>query len=67
MARTNIDLDEAKVRAVMRRYGLSTKTEAVDIALTYLSGQPLTIDEALGRHGARDIDDVPAEDPVPHA
>ena len=64
MSRTNIDLDDAKLDVVMRRYGLRTKTEAVDLALSHLAGVPLTIDEALAMHGARSIGDLPAEDAV---
>lgn len=42
MGRTNIELDEDLVREVMRRFGLSTKREAVDLALRRLVGPPLT-------------------------
>lgn len=41
MARTNIDLDDELVAEVMRRYGLRTKREAVDLALRRLVGVPL--------------------------
>lgn len=51
MARTNIDIDEELVREVMRRYGLSTKKEAVDLALRRLVGVPLTKDFLLGLKG----------------
>jgi Arc/MetJ family transcription regulator len=61
MARTNIDLDWDKVDVVMRRYGLRTRTQAVDLALSHLAGRPLTIDEALGMHGRLRFDDVPAD------
>ena len=46
MSRTNIEIDDAKLAIVMRRYGIHTKTEAVDLALGHLAGQPMTIDEA---------------------
>lgn len=49
---------------VMRRYGLRTKTEAVDLALRHLAGRPMTTEEALAMHGARAISGVPA-DPSP--
>jgi Arc/MetJ family transcription regulator len=52
MARTNIDLDEDLVRQVMRRYGLKTKREAVDLALRQLVGEPLSIEEALAMEGS---------------
>lgn len=37
MARTNIDIDDEACRAVMRRWGLRTKREAVNFALRELS------------------------------
>jgi Arc/MetJ family transcription regulator len=64
VSRTNIDIDDAKLDVVMRRYGLRTKTEAVDLALAHLAGIPLTLDEALARHGAGAIRSLPDEDPV---
>ena len=51
MARTNIDLDEQLVAEVMRRYGVSTKKEAVDLALRRLVGVPLTREFLLGLEG----------------
>jgi Arc/MetJ family transcription regulator len=42
MARTNIDLNDELVSAVMARYGLRTKKAAVDLALRRLVGLPLT-------------------------
>jgi Arc/MetJ family transcription regulator len=36
-----------------------TKTEAVDLALRHLAGQPMTRDEALAMRGARAIDEIP--------
>ncbi len=59
--RTNIELDDESLRIVMERYGLSTKTEAVDLALRHLAGQPMTRDEALAMEGAHAIDDLPAD------
>lgn len=56
--RTNIELDEESLRTVMDRYGVHTKTEAVDLALRHLAGQPMTRDEALAMRGARAIADV---------
>jgi Arc/MetJ family transcription regulator len=52
MARTNIDIDEDLVREVMRRFDLSTKREAVDLALRRLVGVPLTKDFLLGLRGS---------------
>lgn len=61
MTRTNIDIDDEKLAQVMRRYGVHTKTEAVDLALRHLAGRPLTIDEALAMRGANAIDALPAD------
>ena len=61
MSRTNIDIDDEHLGLVMRRYGVHTKTEAVDLALRHLAGQPLTIAEALDMRGARAIVELPAD------
>jgi Arc/MetJ family transcription regulator len=61
MARTNIEIDDATLGIVMRRYGIHTKTNAVDLALRRLAGEPMTIDEALGMRGAGAIGDVPPD------
>jgi Arc/MetJ family transcription regulator len=61
MTRTNIDIDDALLDLVMRRYGIHTKTEAVDVALRRLAGEPLTTDEALSLRGAKLIEAVPAD------
>ena len=42
MSRTNIDIDDDLVVGVMRRYGLSTKKEAVDFALRQVAVAPMT-------------------------
>lgn len=63
-SRTNIVIDEALVERIMRRYGIHTKTEAVDLALRHLAGQPLTTEEILEMHGAALISEVP-EDQAP--
>jgi Arc/MetJ family transcription regulator len=59
--RTYIELDEACLRAIMDRYGVRTKTEAVDLALNDLAGLPLTADEALAMRGAGLIDAIPRD------
>jgi Arc/MetJ family transcription regulator len=59
--RTNIRLDEAAVRTIMERYGIETKTEAVDMALRHLAGQPMTRDEAIAMRGAGAISIVPRD------
>jgi len=59
-SRTNIEIDDGFVRTVMDRYGIHTKTEAVDLALRHLAGQPMTRDEALAMRGAHALD-LPAD------
>jgi Arc/MetJ family transcription regulator len=59
--RTNIEIDADAVRTIMNRYGVHTKTEAVDLALRHLAGQPMTLVEAIGMHGAHALGDVPAD------
>lgn len=63
--RTNIEIEDAYLQLVMDRYGLRTKTEAVDLALRYLAGQPMTREEALAMRGAHAIDEPPG-DTRPH-
>ena len=60
-ARTNIEIEDTYLRAVMDRYGLRTKTEAVDLALRHLAGQPMSREEALAMRGVRAIGKVPAD------
>ncbi|HVE46381.1 MAG TPA: type II toxin-antitoxin system VapB family antitoxin [Acidimicrobiales bacterium] len=50
--RTNIGIEDSYVRAIMHRFGVRTKTEAVDLALRHLAGQPMTQAEALAIRGA---------------
>ena len=57
--RTNIEIEDTYVKAIMDRFGVHTKTEAVDLALRHLAGQPMTREEALARRGVRAIDEVP--------
>lgn len=59
--RTNIEIEDSYVQAVMDRYGVRTKTEAVDLALRHLAGQPMTREEALAMRGARAIGETPSE------
>ena len=61
--RTNIEIDSATLRTVMDRYGIHTKTAAVDLALRHLAGQPMTREEALAMRGARAIGELPADMP----
>lgn len=59
--RTNIEIEDRYLRVVMERYGLTTKTEAVDLALRHLAGQPMTPSEALAMRGAHAIGDAPED------
>ena len=65
-ARTNIEIDEGYVRTIMDRYGVHTKTDAVDMALRHLAGQPMSREEALAMRGVNAIGEVP-EDGAPAA
>jgi Arc/MetJ family transcription regulator len=59
--RTNIEIEDTYLRAVMDRYGVHTKTEAVDLALRHLAGQPMSREEALAMEGAQAIGAVPPD------
>ena len=66
MSRTNIELDDALVAEVMRRYGVTTKRDAVDLALRRLVGIPLSREfllslEGIGWEG--DLDEIRSERP----
>ncbi len=61
--RTNIEIEDTYLRVVMDRYGLRTKTEAVELALRHLAGQPMTREEALTMRGAHAIEEPPADTP----
>lgn len=59
--RTNIELDDERIATIQRRYGVKTKTEAVDLALRHLAGVSMTREEALAMEGANAIDALPAD------
>ena len=61
--RTNIEIEDTYLQVVMDRYGLRTKTEAVELALRHLAGLPTTQEEALAMRGAHAIDEPPADTP----
>jgi Arc/MetJ family transcription regulator len=63
--RTNIEIEDTYLQAVMDRYGLRTKTEAVDMALRHLAGQPMTREEAIAMRGARAMGKVPTDTRAP--
>ncbi len=52
MGRTNIDIDDELVARVMRRYHVTTKREAVHLALRRAAGEPLRGKELLELRGS---------------
>lgn len=52
MARTNIDIDEEACTAVMRRFHLRTKREAVNFALRLVAAEPLDLKAARDLRGS---------------
>ena len=61
MARTNIDIDEELCKRVMERFHLSTKREAVNMALRHVAGEPLDLDDARAMRGTGwdgDVDEL---------
>ncbi len=59
--RTNIEIHGAYLKAEMDRYGIHTKTEAVNLALRWMAGQPMTKEEALAMRGANAIAGIPED------
>lgn len=62
--RTNIEIESTYVDAIMDRFGVRTKTAAVDLALRHLAGQPMDREEALAMRGANAIGAIPADTPA---
>jgi len=52
MSRTNIDIDDELCQRVMERFHLSTKRDAVNLALQHLAGEPLDVTEARSLRGS---------------
>jgi len=52
MSRTTIDIDDQLVAEVIRRYGLASKREAVELALRRLVSVPLSREQALALDGS---------------
>jgi Arc/MetJ family transcription regulator len=64
MARTNLDLDDEACRAVMVRYHLSTKREAVNFALRLVAAEPLGLEAARSLRGSGwegDLEEIRAD------
>jgi Arc/MetJ family transcription regulator len=51
MARTNVDIDETSCQVVMRRYHLSSKKDAVNMALRLLASEAVSAEEARSLRG----------------
>ena len=52
MSRTNIDIDDELVERAIRTFGLSSKREAVHLALErLLGGGPMSVEEQLDMEG----------------
>ena len=51
-SRTNIDLDDTACQAVMDRFHLSSKRDAVNLALRRLAAEPLDLDDARRLRGS---------------
>ena len=60
VSRTNIDIDETLIEIAMRKYGVHTKTEAVDRALREVAFQPMSTAEILALRGTGFLD-APAD------
>lgn len=58
MTRTNVDIDDEACAAVMRRYQLATKRDAINFALRTLAAEPLGLDEARKLRGSGWIGDL---------
>lgn len=52
MSRVTIDIDDEACAAIMRRYRLTTKREAVNLALRTLAAEPLNLDDARNLRGS---------------
>ena len=66
MSRTKFDIDDDLAAEVVRRFGLTTKRAAVDLALRRLVGLPLTREFLLGLDGIGwqgDLNDLRSERP----
>jgi Arc/MetJ family transcription regulator len=68
MTRTNIEIDDQLVDRAIRLYRLSSKREAVDLALRRLVGEPIGREEALALEGtgwAGDLAEIRSREEIP--
>jgi Arc/MetJ family transcription regulator len=59
--RTNIEIEDEYVEVIKTRYHLRTKTEAVDLALRKLAGEPMSKADAMAMRGSKSIGKIPAD------
>lgn len=59
--RTNIEIENDYVDLIIERFGVRTKTEAVDLALRHLAGDPMSREQALAMRGAQAIAELPED------
>lgn len=52
MSRTNVDIDDRACAEVMRRYELTSKRDAVNLALRTLAAETLDLDAARALRGS---------------
>lgn len=52
MSRTNLNIDDDACGEIMRRYRLTTKRDAVNLALRTLAAEPLDVDAARRLRGS---------------
>lgn len=52
MSRTNVNIDDEACAEIMRRYRLTSKREAINLALRVLAAEPLDVDEAKRLRGS---------------
>jgi Arc/MetJ family transcription regulator len=52
MSRATINLDDDALEAVMSRYHLNTKRDAVNFALRALAAEPMSLDQARAMRGS---------------
>ncbi len=52
MARTNVDIDDDACTAVMHRYCLKTKRDAINFALRAVAAERLSLDRARRMRGS---------------
>ncbi len=58
MSRTNIDIDDDACRTIMERYQLTSKRDAVNLALRLLATEALDLSEARALRGSGWVGDL---------